>query len=196
MPWVSKSFCAIAISCKNLDWRNPSYIPTVKEGDILSIDLVLFKDGFNGDSCITVPIGKIKPEYSYLLELTENAMKAGINAVKADGCITDIGYAIETYVKNMSSKKNKKFGIITEYGGHGISETIHEEPFVSNVKNDMKCKIKPGMFFTIEPMVTIGSNKTRTLNDGWTVITADYSYCAHFEHTLAVKEDGQVEILT
>lgn len=77
----------------------------LKEGDILSIDLVLCKDGFNGDSCITIPIGKIKPELAYLIELTENAMKTGINAVKVGGCITDIGLAIENYVKTTSSKK-------------------------------------------------------------------------------------------
>lgn len=167
----------------------------LKDGDILSIDIVLSKNGLNGDSCITFPIGNVKQEHQFLMEYTEKAMYKGIEAVKIDGKINDIGFAIENYVKNIEKETGIKYGIVDKYGGHGIGEEIHEEPFVSNVINNETCPIKPGLFFTIEPMLNLGVKNTRTLNDGWTVITQDYKYSAHFEHTLAITENG-VEILT
>lgn len=161
------------------------------EGDILSIDFGAVVDGWHGDSAITVPVGAIPPKSQRLLDVTEEALRLGIAAARGGNRVMDISRAIQTYVEG------EGFSLIREYTGHGIGRALHEEPTVLNYVDPRSANplLRPGMVMCIEPMVSTGKPATRTLPDRWTVVTADGSLAAHFEHTVAITADAP-DILT
>jgi methionyl aminopeptidase len=164
---------------------------TLREGDILSIDFGAVVDGWHGDSAITVPVGAISPEAQRLLDVTEEALRRGIAAAQSGNRVMDISRAIQTYVEG------EGFSLIREYTGHGIGRALHEEPTVLNYVDPKSANplLRPGMVMCIEPMVSAGRRGTRELADHWTVVTADGSLAAHFEHTVAITVDGP-DVLT
>jgi methionyl aminopeptidase len=160
------------------------------EGDILSIDFGIFADGFYGDSAITVPIGTVDDETQRLLDVTEASLECGIAKSVVDGHLSDIGHAIQSRVEG------EGFSIVRDFVGHGIGRELHEDPQIPNYgKPGRGVKLKSGMTLAIEPMVNIGSPGVKVLEDGWTAVTVDGQRSAHFEHTVAVTENGP-EILT
>ena len=155
------------------------------EGDILSIDAGAIYEGFHGDAAITFPIGETTPEVQLLIDSTERALAAGISAVNAGARLGDIGHAVE------SEAHLHGFGVVREYVGHGIGRQMHEDPQVPNYgKPGTGTKLKKGMAICIEPMFNLGGPETAVEEDGWTVVTADGSLSAHFEHTIAITDSG------
>ncbi len=168
----------------------PSDKVWLSKRDIINIDITVILDGYHGDTSRTFFAGKPKPEIQKLVEVTEQAMYKGIKTVKPGACISDIGKAIEEFVKP------HKYGIVEQLTGHGIGKKFHEPPAVYHFYNpDYKLELVPGMIFTIEPMLNQGTKEVGLLDDGWTIITQDGKWSAQFEHTILVTEDG-VEILT
>lgn len=162
----------------------------LQEGDIVDLDMGVTYDGWNADAAWTYPVGKIAPDIQKLLNVTKESLYQGIAKAKVGNRIGDISAAVEKYVNQY------RYGIVRDLVGHGIGRTIHEEPSVPNFGKAGKGPvIKEGMTFCIEPMVNLGTWKVKTLADGWTIVTADDSWSAHFEHTIAVTKDGP-EILT
>jgi len=162
----------------------------LSEGDIVSLDVGSIFKGFQGDAAITVGIGEISPEAERLLEVTQGALQAGIIAAKHGVHLGDISAAIQTYTES------RGFSIVREYTGHGIGREMHEEPQVPNFGlAGQGPLLQRGMTLAIEPMVNAGGWRTKLSNDGWTVVTADGSLSAHFEHTIAIT-DTEPEILT
>lgn len=163
----------------------------LREGDIVSIDFAAIYNGWHADSAITVPVGTVSAELQRLLKVTEEALYRGIAAARAGKRLTDIGRTIQQYVEAAG------FSVVRNYGGHGVGRSMHEDPQIMNyiepgVPNAL---LRPGMVLAIEPMVNLGAKETRVLDDDWTVVTADASPSAHFEHTVAITE-GEPEILT
>ena len=162
----------------------------IKDGDILSIDVGVKLDGFHVDSAWTFPVGDIPDEAARLLEVTERALYAGLDRCAPGKRLGDVGHAVEQVAAGAG------FGVVREYVGHGIGRALHEDPQIPNYgppgKREM---LGAGMTLAIEPMVNAGAPGTKALPDGWTVVTADGSLSAHFEHTVAVGLDGP-EILT
>jgi len=169
----------------------PSPKRVIRAGDVLKVDLAACYQGFHGDSCITIAVGKVSPKAEKLIQVAEETLYKGIEQVKAGACLLDIAGAVQDSVETHG------FSVLEDYTGHGIGRNMHEEPFVFNFRTrEMpNVRLRAGMALTIEPIVTMGSNRTRTLSDRWTVVTVDYSLAAQFEHTLLVTEDG-FEILT
>lgn len=163
----------------------------LKEGDIISIDFGAVYNGWNGDSAITVPVGRISAAAERLLRVTQEALKAGIAQARAGNRVQDIGRAVQQYVEAAG------FSVVRYYGGHGIGRSMHEEPQVLNYVDASQHNplLLPGMVIAIEPMVNAGGAETRVLEDQWTVVTADGSLSAHFEHTVAITT-GDPDILT
>jgi methionine aminopeptidase, type I len=162
----------------------------LNEGDIISIDIGAQYNGYHGDSAWTYPVGNVSDEVKRLLEVTEESLYAGINLVRPDVRLFTISHAVQQVAEAAG------FSIVREFVGHGIGKDLHEEPQIPNYGiPDRGPRLKPGMVLCIEPMVNIGERYVRTLEDNWTVVTEDGSWCAHFEHTVAVTEDG-FEILT
>ncbi|MBM4462239.1 MAG: type I methionyl aminopeptidase [Chloroflexi bacterium] len=160
------------------------------EGDIVSLDVGAILDGFQGDAAITVGVGNISPEAKRLLEVTEGALVAGIAAAKKGARLGDISSAIQNYAES------RGFSVVREYTGHGIGRDMHEEPQIPNFGlPGQGIVLREGMTLAIEPMVNAGDWRTAVYNDQWTVVTADGSLSAHFEHTIAIT-DGEPEILT
>ena len=167
----------------------PSKKRVLKEGDIICIDLGIKHMGLFTDHAITVPVGKISQKDQKLIDNTKEAMMVGIWAAKNGNTTGDIGHAIESFV-------NKKYGIVRELSGHGVGIEIHEDPYIPNFGKPGKgVKLIPGMIIAIEPMLTNGKANIEVLNDGYTIITADGSKAAHFEHTILITKD-EPEILT
>lgn len=163
----------------------PSKKRVLKEGDIISLDVGVKLDGFHTDSATTVPVGQVSAESKKLLEVTKKSLEAGIEAARVGNHIGDIGNAVEEVVKAAG------FSVVRDMVGHGIGEKFHEEPQVPNYgKPKRGTKLQPGLTIAIEPMVNIGDYKTKTLADKWTIVTADGSRSAHFEHTIAITADG------
>jgi len=165
-------------------------IPTdarkLREGDIIAIDCGAILDGWHGDSAITVPVGEVEPELLELIRITEEAMWAGIRALTPGRRLSDIGYEIERYVTSQG-----RFGIPSEYGGHGIGTEMHMDPWIANKGRPGRGPVlAPGMCLAIEPMVNLGTEQTRVLADDWTVVTLDGKPSAHFEHSVAVTHNG------
>ncbi|GAB6071849.1 type I methionyl aminopeptidase [Venenivibrio stagnispumantis] len=157
----------------------------IKEGDLVSIDFGVVVDGWYGDAAITVAVGEISDRKKRLLEGVEKALMAGIEQCYPGKNVKDISKAIEETLRSY------KLAPICEYGGHGIGRKPHEEPHVSNcLFNSEDVVLKEGMVLAIEPMATLGSNKIRKLKDNWTVVTVDKSFAAHFEHSVAITENG------
>ena len=165
----------------------PSRKRKLRKGDIISIDFGVEFKGFFGDSAITLPVGKVKPEISRLLQVTEKSLQKGIDQVEAGNCIGDISKAIQSYVEG------HRFSIVRQFVGHGIGSALHEAPEIPNYhQGERTARLLPGMVLAIEPMVNMGTHKVKVLKDGWTVITADKKPSAHFEHSVAVTENGPV----
>ena len=155
------------------------------EGDIISIDAGAIYEGWHGDAAFTMAVGEVPPEVSTLLEVTEQALWNGIAQATAGNRLGDIGHAIEATAAPYG------YGVVREYIGHGIGRQMHEAPNVPNYGRKGKgLKLKTGMALAIEPMFNIGGAETRLLDDGWTVVTADGSLSAHFEHTVALTREG------
>ena len=170
----------------------PSGTRKLREGMVLSLDFGAIWEGFHGDAAVTVFVGGQPPteEAATLTKETEHALYAAIDAIRVGGRLSDIGHAIE------SVADAAELGVIREYGGHGIGRSLHEEPFIQNWGPPGRGpELRPGLTIAVEPMLTLGGEETRVLADDWTVVTTDGSIAAHFEHTLAITEDG-VEILT
>lgn len=161
------------------------------EGDLLSVDCGAILDGWHGDAAVTLPVGAVSDGDRALSAATRAAMHAGLDAVVAGGRLSDISHAVQSSARDSSAADGTTYGMITEYGGHGIGTSMHMEPFVANVGAPGRGpRLRPGMALAIEPMLTSGSAEPEELSDGWTVVTADGSRAAHWEHTVAVTEDG------
>ena len=168
----------------------PSKSRILKEGDIVSIDLGAKVHGFNGDNAATFAVGTISAEAQRLLDTTRESLYEGIKAAVAGGRIGDIGHAVQEYCES------RGFGVVREYEGHGVGAKLHEDPGVPNFGTAGRgIRLLPGMTIAIEPMITEGTYKIKQLPDGWTVKTADGKLAAHFEHTIAITDNGPV-ILT
>ncbi len=161
------------------------------EGDIISIDFGAIVDGWHGDSAITVPVGAVSQETQRLLDVTQEALERGIAQARPGKRVLDISRAIQGYVEGAG------FSLVRQYGGHGIGHTLHEDPWIPNYVDTSRPnpQLRPGMVFCIEPMVNAGRSGTRELSDHWTVVTADGSRSAHFEHMVAVTTGGP-DVLT
>ncbi len=167
----------------------PSKKKVLKEGDIVGLDFGVSLDGFYGDSAITVPVGSVSSQAQKLLEVTEESLLRGIHEACPGNRLFDISGAIQTYVEEMG------FSIVRSFVGHGIGRKLHEDPQVPNFvpengSHGKGIKLKPGMVIAIEPMVNVGRPDIKILNDGWTAVTVDGTLSAHFEHTVAVTEEG------
>jgi methionyl aminopeptidase len=160
------------------------------EGDILSVDVGAIYRGYQGDAAVTLQIGEVSRDVQRLLDVTEGALWEGIAQSVQDNWTGDISAAIQDYVES------RGFNVVREYTGHGIGRAMHEDPQIPNFGRPRTgARLKPGMTFALEPMVLVGDWRTQTLEDGWTVVTADRSLSAHFEHTVAVTKD-QPDVLT
>jgi methionyl aminopeptidase len=165
----------------------PSRKRLLKEGDLLSLDVGVLLEGLHTDSATTVAVGSIDSRSAELLEVTRRALQAGVVAARIGNHVGDIGAAIERVVGEAG------FSIVRDLVGHGIGAQFHEEPQVPNYgKPKRGVRLQSGMTLAIEPMVNIGRSETRTLGDRWTIVSADGSRSAHFEHTVAVTDDGPV----
>jgi methionyl aminopeptidase len=179
-----------AVICASVNDRVVHGIPSPGEklvdGDLISIDFGAIVDGWHGDSAITVPIGTVSREAIAMSQACEAAMWAGLAAERVGGRLTDISHAVETSIRAAGP-----YGIVTGYGGHGIGSEMHMAPHILNHGRAGKGpRLVPGMAVAIEPMITLGSRATQELDDGWTVATVDGSWAAHWEHTVALLEDG------
>ena len=162
----------------------------LKDGDIISIDIGACYKGYHGDSAWTYTVGSVSDDAKYLLEHTEKALYEGIKQAKVGNRIGDISYAVEKYATEHN------LGVVKELVGHGVGTSVHEAPDVPNYgKKGTGPKIKNGMVIAIEPMLTLGSPDIYILDNDWTVVTADESLSAHFEHTIAITDEGVI-ILT
>lgn len=162
----------------------------LQEGDVLAIDLGVTYKGWVGDSAYTHPVGQIGPEPARLLDVTRIALEKAISQCYAGNRLGDIGHAVQAYVESQG------FNVVRDFVGHGIGASMHEDPQVPNFgPPGTRELLRPGMVLAIEPMVNAGTWEVRVLDDQWTVVTADGKYSAHFEHTVAITEDGPV-ILT
>ena len=164
----------------------------LEEGDVISIDCGAIYRGWHGDSAVTVPIGKVGPEVEKLLETGKEALVAGIDKARPGNRLGDISHAIEQRIR----QADPDYGIVREYGGHGIGRSLWEEPSVPNLGEPRKgVSLRPGMVIAIEPMINMGTHETETLEDNWTVVTKDRKPSVHFEHTIAITNNGP-DILT
>jgi methionyl aminopeptidase len=162
----------------------------LKEGDILSLDFGAYYDGFYGDSAVTIPIGQITDNAKRLIEVTEKSLNVAINEAVAGNRISDISSSVQVFVESNG------YSVVRDFVGHGIGRNLHEQPQLPNYGLPGKGpKIRPGMVLAIEPMVNEKSYEIKILSDGWTAVTADGGLSAHFEHTVAITENGP-EVLT
>lgn len=163
----------------------------IQEGDILSVDCGVYKDGYHGDSAFTFPIGEVNAEAKKLLQITFNSLYIGIEQAVAGNRVGDIGFAIQNYCDF-----THKYGVVRDLVGHGIGKDLHEDPQVPNYgKRGKGPMLQEGWVIAIEPMINMGTFQVRTLSDKWTIITKDGKPSAHFEHTVAVKK-GKADILS
>ncbi|NCO50754.1 MAG: type I methionyl aminopeptidase [Deltaproteobacteria bacterium] len=167
----------------------PNQVP-LQDGDIISIDFGLIANGFYGDSAYTLAVGRVSPAVKKLLEITEAALADGISAAVSQGRLSDISHAVQTRAEQHG------YGVVRDFVGHGIGRALHEDPQIPNFgAAGQGPKLKPGMTLAVEPMINAGKAQVRLLDDGWTAVTQDGSLSAHFEHTIAITENGP-EILT
>lgn len=160
----------------------------LKEGDIVSVDIGVYLNGYHADSAWTYPVGEISDELKQLLEVTKQALENGINAAQANAKVNDISKAIEDTIRPY------KYGIVEELTGHGVGQQLHEEPYVPNYITNTKEVLLPGTVIAIEPMINLGTKKIMQMQDGWTIKTIDRKPSAHFEHTVAVTDNGPIII--
>ncbi len=162
------------------------------EGDIIGIDFGIILDGYVGDSAFTVPVGEVRDDIKQLIKATEESLWAAIDAMKPGNRLNDVGGAVSDYVEP------KGYSIVREFCGHGIGRRMHEPPQVPNYRTrgqDGNIILREGLVLAVEPMVNLGGSEVTVLSDGWTVVTVDGRPSAHFEHTIAVTEEGP-EVLT
>ncbi|MFI6344598.1 type I methionyl aminopeptidase [Streptomyces sp. NPDC050560] len=166
----------------------------LKDGDIISIDAGAIVDGWHGDAAYTAFVGSgHAPELVELSRVTEESMWAGLAAVKNGNRLVDVSRAIETYIRRQPKPGGGRYGIIEDYGGHGIGTEMHMEPHLLNYverRRGRGPRLVPGFCLAIEPMVSLGTAKTRVLDDDWTVITTDGTWSSHWEHSIALTEEG------
>jgi methionyl aminopeptidase len=163
----------------------PSEKTVLKEGDILSIDCGVVYDGFYSDCAVTYAIGKQSPKIERLLEVTKASLEAAIQCAVPGGRLFDISATVQEMCEA------EGFGVVREFVGHGIGKAMHEDPQLPNYGTYGKGpRLKPGMVLAIEPMINAGKADVKVLKDGWTAVTLDHSYSAHFEHTVAITKDG------
>ena len=169
----------------------PSTKRIIREGDVVSLDFGAIWDGFHADSAVSIIVGDPRsPDAEKLVRVTEEALEAGISQIRPGGRLSDIGAAVQQVAEGAG------FSVVREYVGHGIGRALHEDPQIANYGDPGRGPVlKPGLVVAVEPMVNVGSWETRVLADDWTVVTEDGSLSAHFEHTIAVTEDGH-EVLT
>ncbi len=162
----------------------------LKKGDILSLDFGIIHEGFHGDSALTVPVGPVSEEAETLIEVTRECLYLGIEQMVPGNRLSDIGHAVE------SRAARGNYSVVRQFVGHGIGQELHEPPQIPNYGRPGRGpRLLPGMVFAIEPMVNVGTEKVRMLDDEWTAVTADGELSGHFEHTVLITEDGP-EILT
>lgn len=183
-----------ATLCASINQEVVHGIPDVKRklkpGDIVGLDLGCIVDGYYGDAAITVPVGKVSKESADLVETTQASLYKGIEQMQPGNRIGDISHAVQSYVES------KGYSVVRAFVGHGIGRALHESPAVPNYgRAGTGLRLVPGMVLAVEPMVNQGGPEVHILNDGWTAVTDDEKWSAHFEHTIAVTEDGP-EILT
>ncbi|MEJ7832340.1 MAG: type I methionyl aminopeptidase [Nocardioides sp.] len=156
------------------------------EGDVISLDCGAVVDGWHGDAATTLALGAVAPEVSELMRVTEEAMWRGIAAARLGGRVSDISHAVETHVRGAG-----RYGILEDYTGHGIGSEMHQEPNVPNRgRAGRGPRLVEGIALAVEPMITLGTKETTLLDDDWTVVTADGSWAAHFEHTFTLTSRG------
>jgi methionyl aminopeptidase len=162
----------------------------LKEGDIVNIDVTLILDGWHGDSSRMFAVGQIPRRAERLIEVTHEAMMRGIATIRPGSTTGDVGAAIQTYVEA------QHMSVVRDFCGHGLGRLFHDEPNIVHVGRPGEgIVLKPGMFFTVEPMINLGRPHVKVLSDGWTAVTRDRSLSAQFEHTVGVTKDG-VEVFT
>ena len=162
----------------------------IKDGDIVSVDIGIIYEGYYSDMAVTVPIGNISPETKRLLDVTKASLFRGIEQARAGNRLSDISFAVQSFVEMHG------FSVVRDFVGHGIGRALHEEPEIPNYgRAGQGPVLQEGMVFAIEPMVNMGTHRTKTLSDGWTVVTEDGKPSAHFEHTIVITAKGP-EILT
>ena len=163
----------------------PSARRVLAEGSIVSVDVGVQLEGLHADSATTIPVGEVTPEALRLMQVTRDSLMAAIEQARVGNHVGDIGHAVQKVAEGAG------FGVVRELVGHGIGTRFHEEPQVPNYGSPRRGpRLLEGMTLAIEPMITVGSPTTRTLNDKWTVVTADGSLAAHFEHTVAITANG------
>jgi methionyl aminopeptidase len=168
----------------------PSKAVVLEEGDIISVDCGAIVEGYHGDAAYTAPVGQVSAEATRLMEVTEQSLWAGIEQLRAGNRLHEVGRAVQSVAEAAG------FSVVREYVGHAIGTAMHEDPQVPNYwPGTPGPTLKSGMVFAVEPMVNLGSPATTQLEDGWSVVTADGRLSAHFEHTIAVTDDGP-EVLT
>jgi len=162
----------------------------LRDGDIVALDVVVAYNGYIGDNATTVPVGAIAPRIQELLTVSRQALDLGVAQARVGNRIGDISHAIQQHCEKHG------FGVVRDMVGHGVGVDMHEEPQIPNHgRKGSGAKIRPGMTLAIEPMVNLGTHRTKTLSDGWTIVTADSTPSAHFEYTVLTRDDGP-EILT
>jgi methionyl aminopeptidase len=181
--------------CSSVNDRVVHGIPARDEvlvaGDLVSIDCGAILDGWHGDSAFTFGVGPLIPADEALSEATRLSMEAGIAAMVPGNRLTDVSHAIETGTRAAEESHGRRYGIVAGYGGHGIGRQMHMDPFLPNEGAPGRGPhLEPGSVLAIEPMLTLGTTDTKVLSDDWTVVTTDGSRAAHWEHTVAVTEDG------
>ena len=179
-----------AVICASVNDRIVHGIPSsgekLADGDLISIDFGAIVDGWHGDAAVTVTVGETRREARDMSEACERSLWDGLAVARAGARLTDISHAVESSVRS-----SRRYGIVAGYGGHGIGSQMHMDPHILNYGRPGKGpRLVPGMALAIEPMLTLGTRNTRELNDGWTVVTVDGSWAAHWEHTVAILEDG------
>jgi methionyl aminopeptidase len=178
-----------ATICASVDDEIVHGIPgprVLQEGDVVSLDCGAILEGYHGDAAITVAVGAVSQQVKELMRVTEESMWRGFAAARLGGRVSDISHAVEAYIRSQGD-----WGIVEEYGGHGIGTEMHQDPHVLNYGRPGRGpKLQKGLALAIEPMVTLGSPRTRLLPDNWTVVTAEGGWAAHFEHTFTITERG------
>ena len=169
----------------------PSTATLLADGDLISVDCGAILDGWHGDAAVTIPIGAVSEADRKLSAACEAALHAGIAAVVPGGRLSDISHAVQTACEEAGRRDGVEYGIVAEYGGHGIGTAMHMDPFLPNHGDPGQGpRLRAGMALAVEPMLTGGDPETLELPDGWTVVTADGSRAVHWEHTVAVTETG------
>ncbi len=169
----------------------PSVTCVLADGDLVSVDCGAILDGWHGDSAVTIPIGAVSAADLALSTACRESLDAGIAAVRPGGRLSDISHAVQTATWAAARRDGVDYGIVAEYGGHGIGSSMHMDPFLPNHGDPGHGpRLRPGMALAVEPMLTAGDPEVQELDDGWTVVTVDGRRAVHWEHSVAVTEDG------